>query len=164
MMGGIRILFGAACYLYQFTQITTIAQVKVVWLTLLGVRNFGSGIRNKHTRAYPNAPEIKIKLEVAENCVIIYTPHHIRIIRIIKSRTMKYAVHILRMRQKKHVNYKRFSFGKHQGKRRLGRIRHGGEGHMKYRMGLRGRNSSEVRGKGWSFVNIVTNMRVIQIL
>jgi hypothetical protein len=35
---------------------------------------------------------------------------------------------------------------------------------MKYRMGLRGRNSSEVRDKGWSFVNIVTNMRVILIL
>jgi hypothetical protein len=34
---------------------------------------------------------------------------------------------------------------------------------MKCRMGLRGRNSSEVRGKGWSFVNIVTNLRVLQI-
>jgi hypothetical protein len=64
---------------------------------------------NIATRAYPKAPEIKIKLEVAENCVIIYTPHYIRIIRIIKSRTMKYVVHILRMGQKKHVNYKRFS-------------------------------------------------------
>jgi hypothetical protein len=31
-------------------------------------------------------------------------------------------------------------------------------------MGLRGRNSSEVRSKGWSFVNTVTNLRVLQIL
>ena len=35
---------------------------------------------------------------------------------------------------------------------------------MKYRMGLRGHNSSEVRGKGWSFVNIVTNLRVLHNL
>ena len=35
---------------------------------------------------------------------------------------------------------------------------------MKCRMGLRGRNSSEVRGKGWSFVNILTHLRVLQVL
>jgi len=35
---------------------------------------------------------------------------------------------------------------------------------MKFRMGLRGRNSSEVRGKGWWFVKVVTNPRILQLL